>query len=382
MRLVTPPEIQSTLSISIKDAGAMPVRLGRVGGFPVSNERTKAVRVAAAISTWLVVGFFAVFTMGGPASADWLEVEPDLFPELTVLTNKFPGVTLINETGFPEKDVLTRSGRLEITGCINNLASTGDKVFGRVDAPPPSFNLIFWRGVPFNPQPRSGILRAEFDLVPALSVEIDAIADDGDEFELQAYDDSGSLIPIDSERVIESGTCANPTRVPLSVTSPNSPTPEISFIYANGVPDQGAGPLDNLRVEFLTLPVFINIKPKDDQNGVNICDQQTLPVAILSFANFFDATDFDPTTVLLEGAGAKRIGKDGEKALHQKRDVNKDGLKDMVVQIVREELVGVGGDTVEMTLTGQRINNDTTRTPFMGKDAVDITQFMCLRSLE
>ena len=50
---MTPPELAPTLRISTNDAGARPARLGRVGGFTVSNERTKAVRVAAAISTWL-----------------------------------------------------------------------------------------------------------------------------------------------------------------------------------------------------------------------------------------------------------------------------------------------------------------------------------------
>jgi len=39
--------------ISIKDAGESRFALGELGGVPVSNERTKAVRVAAAISTWL-----------------------------------------------------------------------------------------------------------------------------------------------------------------------------------------------------------------------------------------------------------------------------------------------------------------------------------------
>ncbi len=56
------------------------------------------MRVAAAISTWLVVSFLAVFAMDGTASADILEVEPDLFPELTVLNLQFPGVILSNQT--------------------------------------------------------------------------------------------------------------------------------------------------------------------------------------------------------------------------------------------------------------------------------------------
>ncbi len=87
--------------------------MGELGGVAVCNERTSAVRVAAAISTWLVVGFLGVFAVGGAASADILEVEPDLFPLETVLNLKFPGVILSNETtrGDPdETDVLVRNG--------------------------------------------------------------------------------------------------------------------------------------------------------------------------------------------------------------------------------------------------------------------------------
>jgi hypothetical protein len=47
---------------SIKDAGESRFALGELGGVPVSNERTKAVRVAAAISTWLSrLKFVALF---------------------------------------------------------------------------------------------------------------------------------------------------------------------------------------------------------------------------------------------------------------------------------------------------------------------------------
>ena len=110
-------------------------------------------------------------------------------------------------------------------------------------------------------------------------------------------------------------------------------------------------------------------------------------MAILSFPQFsgglfFDATDVDPFSVDLEGAGVKTVGKNPERAKFKIEDVNGDGHPDMVVEIDKKGLEGVDEDTEDMTLTGERVNNDTTRTPFTGKDAVDITQFMCLRSLE
>ena len=49
----------------------------------------------------------------------------------------------------------------------------------------------------------------------------------------------------------------------------------------------------------------------------------------------------------------------------------------MVVEIDTKGFDGVDENTEEMTLTGQ-----SDGTAFVGKDAVDITQFMCLRSLE
>ncbi len=106
---MTPPEFGPTVRISTKDAGESRFALSELGGVPVCNERTKAVHVAAAISTWLIVGFLAVFTMGGAASAEILEVEPDIYPEFTDLTNAFPGVTLSNQSG-PEATVISLDG--------------------------------------------------------------------------------------------------------------------------------------------------------------------------------------------------------------------------------------------------------------------------------
>lgn len=89
----------------------------------------------------------------------------------------------------------------------------------------------------------------------------------------------------------------------LSITRSS---PDISFIMVSGVPGEG-GPLDNLQVQFVTLPVFIDIKPQDKRNQINICDKGTLPVAILSYENysgslFFDAREIDPMTVTFAGA--------------------------------------------------------------------------------
>ena len=126
------------------------------------------MRVAAAISTWLVIGFLAVFAMGGAASAEMITIEPDDFsPAGTLLNNPHPLVTLSNQTtrGDPdETDVLVR-------GIGTDIPMTGVRVFGRETAPPPSRNLIIWSQFLSGPTDLSAALRADF-IVPADFVRI------------------------------------------------------------------------------------------------------------------------------------------------------------------------------------------------------------------
>ena len=57
------------------------------------------MRAAATIPTWLIVGLIAVFAIVRVAKAEMIIVEPDDFPEGTVLNNAYPGVTLSNQGG-------------------------------------------------------------------------------------------------------------------------------------------------------------------------------------------------------------------------------------------------------------------------------------------
>jgi hypothetical protein len=349
------------------------------------------VRVAAAISTWLAVGFLAVFTMGG-ARADILEVEPDLFPEFTVLTNAFPGVTLTNQSGM-EKTVISLDGFSQFvfdntSPQIDNIATTGTLVFGRDQIVAIPRHAKVWADAELGNI--VGLLRADF-YPPVDSVTIDLVCDDDDDGFLRAYNAAGTLLAEDPDppTVNPDSTCDGlgrdgPDGVALPVFFPATitrSTADIAYVLAGGTNMEPLY-LDNLRVNFRTLPVFIDIKPDDDQNKINICAKRTLPVAILSFPKFsgglfFDAMDIDPLTVDLEGAGVKTVGKNPERAKFKIQDVNGDGLQDMVVEIDTKGFDGVNENTEEMTLTGL-----SDGTPFVGKDAVDITQFMCVRSLE
>jgi hypothetical protein len=107
-----------------------------VGRVPFSNERSIAMRVAATTAICLAV--FAVSVMGGAASAQQppLEVEPDFYPEGTVLnTDAYPGVTLSNKDG-PAPTIISVDGSSIVAG--TNIATTPTLVFGRVQPPPRS----------------------------------------------------------------------------------------------------------------------------------------------------------------------------------------------------------------------------------------------------
>jgi len=84
------------------------------------------------------------------------------------------------------------------------------------------------------------------------------------------------------------------------------------------------------------LEVEIDIKPGDYPNVINLGSRGQIPVAILSSAEF-DATEVDPTTVLLAGASVAIKGK-GEHLLAHEEDVNADGLLDLYVQVETENL--------------------------------------------
>jgi len=125
------------------------------------------------------------------------------------------------------------------------------------------------------------------------------------------------------------------------------------ILGANGISNVG----DGFRVKRLTftlevsvIPVLIDIKPNDDQSRINLCARGPIPVAILSSETFDAPMEVDPATVSLAGAGVLTIGAD-DRPWTQFRDVNGDGLADLIVKIVREGL-GLGSGDTEAELTG------------------------------
>jgi hypothetical protein len=86
---------------------------------------------------------------------------------------------------------------------------------------------------------------------------------------------------------------------------------------------------------FGTRDVTIDIKPGGG-NSINLGSSGVIPVAILS-SDTFDATQVDPSTVTLAGAGVAVRGK-GNKYLASEEDVNGDGRLDLVVHVETENL--------------------------------------------
>ena len=80
----------------------------------------------------------------------------------------------------------------------------------------------------------------------------------------------------------------------------------------------------------------------------------------------FDATQVDPTTVVLEGMTVKVVGR-RNKLLAHIEDANNDGIVDLVVQV--EDIDGTfqEGDTIA-TLTGELFDG----TPIQGTDSICI----------
>ena len=84
------------------------------------------------------------------------------------------------------------------------------------------------------------------------------------------------------------------------------------------------------------LSVAVDIKPGEYPNAINIVESRgTTPVAILS-TTAFDASVVDPTTITVAGSPVKL--KQNGRPMSSLKDVNSDGLLDLVVHVWTEAL--------------------------------------------
>lgn len=111
----------------------------------------------------------------------------------------------------------------------------------------------------------------------------------------------------------------------------------------------------------------IDIKPGSERNPVNPKSQGVLPVAVFS-SSTFDATDVDPSTVLLAGAPVAQNPDDGGWMMHE-GDENGDGLIDVRLHFETEDIdVELLVDGEYAILTGITFGG----IEFMGSDNVTI----------
>jgi hypothetical protein len=113
------------------------------------------------------------------------------------------------------------------------------------------------------------------------------------------------------------------------------------------------------------IEVTVDIKPGSDPNSINLGSKGVIPVAILSDATF-DATTVDPETVELAGASVA-VGGKGSKLLAHVKDVNGDGLLDLVVKVETEHFNPNGGAT-SATLTATTFGGEDIE----GTDSINI----------
>lgn len=105
------------------------------------------------------------------------------------------------------------------------------------------------------------------------------------------------------------------------------------------------------------IPIFIDIKPGDYPNSLNLKAKGLVPVAILTGAGF-DASTVDPNTVTFADASPRKW---------KMTDVDNDGDMDMLLHFETQDL-NIGADSTEATLTG--ICDDGT--DIVGADSVNI----------
>lgn len=118
-------------------------------------------------------------------------------------------------------------------------------------------------------------------------------------------------------------------------------------------------------VSFGGRGVAIDIKPGDAINSINLSSNGSVPVAILSSADF-DARNVNPYSVSMAGASVNLKGK-AQTPMASFGDVNGDGRPDLVVHITTQALNLAEGEA-EAFLTGYTYGG----VPFFGRDSVRI----------
>lgn len=138
-------------------------------------------------------------------------------------------------------------------------------------------------------------------------------------------------------------------------------------VYSDGNAYLWPGYTENPNVDFsfrtysvsTVLAVDIDIRPYSSNNQIRLDSWRLLPVAIFSTESF-DATTVDPSTVQLAGAETAYFGL-CRNHLSRQRDINGDGILDLLVKFEIQDLDPAIEDDGYAVLTG---------TTFEGQDII------------
>jgi len=114
----------------------------------------------------------------------------------------------------------------------------------------------------------------------------------------------------------------------------------------------------------IVIPVVIDIMPGSPENTINVGSPGVLPVAILSSQDL-DATEVNPETIFLSSAPVRFAGQSGS-PLCQERDVNGDGLTDLVCNVETATFMDLG--EAEAELTAETFEGE----PIVGTDIIRV----------
>ena len=117
--------------------------------------------------------------------------------------------------------------------------------------------------------------------------------------------------------------------------------------------------------------VSVDIKPGSFPNSINLCSNGVVPVAILGTSEF-DVTSINTDSLSLADADVKMVGK-SNRDLCGYKDVNSDGIDDLVCQFETVGLSLSGGDT-SAKVVGELENGN----PMEGEDSINLVKDGCL----
>jgi hypothetical protein len=287
---------------------------------------------------WMVVVMMASVVMSFiPASVCGVTINFDTYPDGTSVA---PG-TLISDQYALWGVTFSSPGGPPI-------ASDGDGYGGIGGQGSSDPHWLIGNSGPFSP------ITIDFEMPPA-SVTL-ALVSVGDATATVTAYASDYTTTLDSVSVSNPGTGVGYMKIDW-VTLNGPDISRIHFEISNSYSYDGIGIDDvSFTVSLGEIPVDIDIKPGSDSNPINPDSKGLVPVAIFSSPEF-DATQVDPTSISLAGAGVAVRGKD--KLMAHEEDVNNDGLIDLVVQVETQNFTDLSdGGTVELagaTFGGQAV---------------------------